>query len=425
MAAYPDPDRTCLFFLHSYLQFFDDNHLSIRDYRPSVNETSWAEVAAFRQSPTYVNRERIYLDSARLYQRLVESTDPNEGIYEDSVFRVAILRDSIPQRHYFGVVLRSKTPLWAPNQVLLEILAWNSDYFAAVKFARNHAQQAYDLSTSDASLSVVMPGVKKVSPVPQAAQTDLAKAGETALTTWFGFKPLNDSTYYLRLGSFEAALGAKFDPAYAAVLPLIREKPYLIVDLRDNRGGSDLLWQPVAELLYTQPYEIDQVYAYCTPDIVRRYEEWVAEATKNPATDRGTLLAVQEHLAKIRRVPNQSSIPLLPTDPAQRVYRQDWVAPYPRKVVLITNRQTASAAEGLVLAARHSQKVLTFGENTGGYLAYGNVVTVKTPGGFALQMPTTKIPARVPYERVGIPPQVRAQPGEGWLAQAARLVAGK
>lgn len=65
---------------------------------------------------------------------------------------------------------------------------------------------------------------------------------------------------------------------------------------------------------------------------------------------------------------------------------------FPKKIALLFNRGTASAAEGMILDFMQSDKVITIRENSGGYIGYGNVMTAQTPcnrSPFTLPPPNT------------------------------------
>lgn len=93
---------------------------------------------------------------------------------------------------------------------------------------------------------------------------------------------------------------------------------------------------------------------------------------------------------------------------------------YPRKVALIFNRITGSAAEGMITYSIQSNKVITLGENSGGYVGYGNVMTVAVPcGKYLLRSTTTKYLHNSSFEFVGIEPMHKLSYNQDWI-EAAR-----
>ena len=64
------------------------------------------------------------------------------------------------------------------------------------------------------------------------------------------YKTLNDSTSYLRISSFSSELNAKIDSLYKKIDSEILKKPYLIIDVRNNGGGSDGNVYPLLKYIY-------------------------------------------------------------------------------------------------------------------------------------------------------------------------------
>jgi hypothetical protein len=87
----------------------------------SIDEKSAGAVKKFKSSPVFLNRERIVFDSAAIWNRLAQSQDAIEGIYENETYQVAVLRNPNSWRDYYGVITKSATSLWEQGQVKLEI----------------------------------------------------------------------------------------------------------------------------------------------------------------------------------------------------------------------------------------------------------------------------------------------------------------
>ncbi|MGZ5248496.1 MAG: hypothetical protein ACXWCR_15420, partial [Flavitalea sp.] len=59
------------------------------------------------------------------------------------------------------------------------------------------------------------------------------------------------------------------------------------------------------------------------------------------------------------------------------------------------------------------------GENSGGYIGYGNVMTAQTPcGQYTIQCTTTKYAEKSKYEFIGIPPQFKPGKEQDWIKYA-------
>lgn len=94
--------------------------------------------------------------------------------------------------------------------------------------------------------------------------------------------------------------------------------------------------------------------------------------------------------------------------------------------MLLFNKGTASAAEGLITYFQQSDKVITVGENSGGYIGYGNVMTAEIPcGKFKIRSTTTRYEEKSKYEFVGIPPMHKIAKEKDWVKYALSLFAAK
>lgn len=89
------------------------------------------------------------------------------------------------------------------------------------------------------------------------------------------------------------------------------------------------------------------------------------------------------------------------------------------QVVVLFNRNCASACEEVALKVRKYRHVTSMGQNTYGALSYGFIKSLKTPNcGLTFIIPTRKYPSRLPYEYTGVPPMVSLDTEEDWVATA-------
>ncbi len=421
-------ETNCLVLLKEYTGFFKDNHLEVRfRAKPVVDEKSEATVQLFKASSVFKSRERVDYDSVQMREYLQQSEDELEGIYENAVYQFAVVRNPTEFRDYYGVITESKTALWEIGQIKCEIKRTSPTSFQTVVFQRNHSVTIGTIDSGDPILAMFS-DIKKVFPNSASLSAEsnhhLAPAG-----SWFQFKVLDDSTTYLHIKTFDGSLKRKLDSAMNKVLPIIKQKPNLLLDIRNNGGGSDHNWRILAEYIYTDPFPNDVTEYYCTPEIIKRHEERLAEMQRNiSAYGWGVVKYSKIKLKKFKKAPTGTFLPFESTIPwyARRFvvsnkYAQRKVHATPRKIILMYNRNTASAAEGLILNALHSKKVLTFGENSAGAITFGDISTVNTPSGFMLQSATQRTRNRFQYEHTGISPRVKANQNQDWIEQVSLL----
>jgi hypothetical protein len=153
-------------------------------------------------------------------------------------------------------------------------------------------------------------------------------------------------------------------------------------------GGSEG-YLKLLQYAYTKPLQVDPAEVWVSTENIKRYEE----------AERGDNKDLIDRMKKARPF---TFIPQS-TD-TKTTWALDSVTVYPKKIILLFNRGTASAAEGMIVYFMQSEKVITLGENSGGYIGYGNVMTAQTPCKIYHPVNDDKPQRKIKYEFAGIPP---------------------
>ncbi|MDP5171036.1 MAG: S41 family peptidase, partial [Bacteroidia bacterium] len=213
---------------------------------------------------------------------------------------------------------------------------------------------------------------------------------------------LDDKTNYLRLPSFNLGYKAAIDDLMLENKEAILNKPYLIIDLRNNGGGSDDSYLEILPFLYTSPIKVVGVSFLASPLNISSLEE----GSKNPKLDEETRETLAELIPKLKE--NEGSFVNLEEEEISYI-EMDEIYPTPQKVAILINENNASAAEQFLLEARQSSKVQLFGRNTAGILDISNVNIIESPcKEFVIAYSMSKS-YRIPEEAiddVGITPDV-------------------
>lgn len=400
-------ESECLLVLVSYVEFFQDQHTDISGAaRPGVSDQDSAAVRRFRASTLYQQTETVRVEPAR-----PRSLSAIEGHYQtsDSTYQIQIQPSHTRFRDYVGVIVKSRTPLWRVGQVKLELQRQPAaGHYRLIQYNRNHSasylgevrqEQGYLRGSSWQKMGL------KLSPRPPAGQPS--------------YRALTAATAYLRLPSFNGSLQARLDSVYRRVAATAPQN--LIIDVRGNGGGSDDNVLPLVPLLYTAPFQDDQREEYyVTPDNVARFAEYYRGMQRDSAEyGAAALQHVRATLRWLARAPAGQFL----ADPTVTLNTFTGTVRGPQRVVILYDRGCASSCETLLFWAKHSTKTTLAGENSGGFVGYGNVFSLPTPClAFTLSSTTLRLPNQVPYEAVGVAPDVRLASGEDWLIQALRLV---
>ena len=209
-----------------------------------------------------------------------------------------------------------------------------------------------------------------------------AKHKPETTNMYYTAKPMNDSTYFLRIPSFRDSTSNQMSKDN---WDAITSRPYLIVDLRCNGGGNDQNFDALADLTYSGPYLTHGVEQYATPDFLALFKDIIAHDTQSEWRDYLQELtdSMENHLGDYVLRPGMQRI---------RLVRRDTVYQNPRRIGLLIHGRNASSAEQYILEAKESEKVVLFGnERTSGTLDLSNVFAITSPSGwFKLYIPTTR-----------------------------------
>ncbi|MET0394003.1 MAG: S41 family peptidase [Chitinophagaceae bacterium] len=395
--AEKDNDR-CVVYMDRYIALLKDHHSDIGFNFKRIDLGTPELINAFKASANYLQFKKTTIDTARLMPllRAKKYSDP-EGLYTDGGSLVfGIVREENRPDHYAGIVVKGNK-LMDIGHVLLELERKPDNSYDAVYhiglLGFNVTRIFKNLAIENGQIANF--GFYKIN---TAASNELE----------YEFRVLDDSTGYLRLTSFDWALTGELDSLYEAIDNDIRQRPYLVVDLRNNGGGSERSYQNLVRYAYTKPLKIDPAFVWVSPENIKRYEEKSSPQNK-------------ELIERMKKAAPFTFIPQSET--GGDTWTQDSILVFPRKIALLYNRGTASAAEGMIYYYRQSDKVITIGERSGGYIGYGNVMTAPTPcGKFTIRSTTTRYSGKSAYEFTGIPPMYTPPSGQDWLSYAETLL---
>lgn len=202
---------------------------------------------------------------------------------------------------------------------------------------------------------------------------------------------------------------------------LITSKPNLIIDVRNNGGGSDGCVVPLLEYIYTKPFYQDTVEVYATKGNIKRYEEFYETRIKNDTInyDNDYRKSFTDEIEKMKTVPNKTFIPRAMGE----LIKGDTILKYPSKVAIIINKGCASSCETLLFWAKESDKTILVGENSGGFVGYGEVTETETPNfKFILRCTMTRYRQQRKYEATGVIPNFYLSLQKDWIEQALELL---
>jgi hypothetical protein len=388
----------CIVWLEKYVALLKDHHsgIDINLKRLQLDFDSPEVIDSFKKTWAYRSFKKIKVDSTQLYSQLQSKPSSDiEGIYTNGgSITFGVVQNK--KNHYTAVVLK-KSKLLDVGHILLELEATKDPF--VFKSAYNIGLLGFNFQQIYKTVEIKngkMPiyGFYKVGILPDVEQPA------------YSFKAIDAQTNYLQLSSFDYSLKDKLNAFYETIDSAIISKPCLIIDIRNNGGGSEECYFNLLPYVYIKPFKIDDVEVWVSPENIKQYEKYQNRNT--------------ELINRMKSVQEYSFIPQV-ENPISEWKMQGTTNP--KKVAILMNRHTASSAEGMITYCIQSSKVITLGENSGGYLGYGNVMTTDTPCGmFTLRSTTTKYKNNSRYEFVGIEPMIKLPADSDWIEAARKAL---
>lgn len=450
----------CMLLVSKYLRFFKDQHLMLHiGYTPV--------------------RENITLITQQLDLLGKQPPTVITGIYQlPGSYKIALVKNAKGLRTYAAVMLESASPDWKPGDVLFELVPNGPDKFDLINYEagqmspdviqpvdklsiRTAPTVSFDTLTigkqwdglaargwqkSGGSLSAKLSGgnapekqprgnpianppadpVRNTATKPNPDPTTNFRASSLAETPAFAdmpsapffFRQINDSTGYLRISSFEAALYPLADSVMNTNDDFLRKAPNLVIDVRGSGWGAEKLIERLRPLLYTQPVRITGADFYATPDNIAAWGHILDEQVgKLP----------EEYVEQIRTLIHQGDGlqgRLVSMGPDENMILPSPL-PAPTKVVVLINEYCNNTAEQFLLEAVQSQKVKLMGTATAGALDYANLSQVRfSAPDFGVSYPVTRsrrVAMGQGIDNKGIQPVVKLNfRSAGWLEEVLK-----
>lgn len=387
------PD-SCRRYLSIYADWFKDHHLRISGLRSSSNATI---------SKPELKYNFISADSLKILQ---SKKNTPEGIWHTFRGDITIIKND---QGYVGISVSYQK--YEPNQIVFTLIPEKENEYLTVTYPYYNN---YKSGNGKASIRLNDNVIELHDDTRLVRKTNSGTYDDALLMSYIPEYPngsniyplamqLSDSTFYLRITSFGNELGNKLTKKHWKE---ITSTPNLIIDIRNNRGGQDNFYSLLSDLIYTQPYESKGIEWYSTKNIIKMYED----ALKN-----GEIRDGQEGIQWTKTLvtemkKNIGGFVIHPMMGKDRTISKDTVYAYPKRVGIIINQGNASSAEQFILTAKHSSKVILFGnENTAGVLDYSNTMNVNLPSKkYELIFPISRsrrLPMN-PIDYVGIAPDI-------------------
>ncbi|WP_194778325.1 S41 family peptidase [Pararhodonellum marinum] len=336
----------CMLVMRQWIDFFKDGHVQIHAIiDPPAQEDSLSK------KQLKVGRERIDLPS-----KLDFDTNSIEGLYftADSSYQVAIVANKNEFRDFVAVVRDAKSDWWDPGMVKAEFKRKNEDEFYAINYNLYHRPQIGTVKfTAKGSSDRLWWKAGSDRSAIDSHQNESAMV-----------KKLEDDILYLKVTSFEDWNFPAIDSIFNFHKNLFEKSEKLIIDIRGNGGGSDYVYGPILDYLYTDTIKSIGVDILASEANIAA---WEALFTEYPDLPEEQTLQIQALIDSMGAHQGEFASLIPDGDTVKEI------KPYPKKVVVLIDGDVASSGEQFVLDAQQSSKVTLMGTNTAGVLDYANV----------------------------------------------------
>ena len=399
IAAQAKNKSQCYFIINQWMSYFNDNHLY-----SVLNEESIEKIAP-KKLQTDFPIEKFSV-SETLIKKL-ENANGLEGIYtkKGEGFSIAVLKNKNPFRDYVAVVVSSTDSKYENGTVLAEL-------------KEKSAKEYFLLYNSSNKLAFAT-----IKPKDGELISGFFKNGrEFVNKTNYNFesKLLNENTLYFNIPSFSWEAKPGVDSLFAAQKENLSKTSSLIIDLRNNGGGSDDVYGVISPYLYTQPIKGIGVDIWASNDNIRGWELML----QDPNLPSDNKVDYQKMVDKLKLKINQN-VNII-EDYIDSSYT---MLLFPKNVVILINEGCASSTEQFLLEASQSKKVTLMGQNTSGTLDYSNLREsdfCEMP--YRLWSPTTRsrrINIGEGIDGKGIKPNIYLTGKQDWIEEALNFLNAK
>ncbi|MFT4204312.1 MAG: S41 family peptidase [Chitinophagaceae bacterium] len=356
----------CASILNEWSKFFRSGHFGIDINRQTSQTNAVKPEQQFSDWETYtikIEDFKKYLDKKK--------TSDYEGIWETEPYKIGIKKEG---DKFIGFIIESGANTWTKGQVKLKFSV-KDDKANSVFYMRDHSAVESDkvIMTGKNHLQIGNTNLSRIYPKIEE-ERKYAQYFKSLKATQPYIEQLNETTLYLRIPSFDISYKKNIDSVINANKEKILSTKNLIIDIRNNGGGSDASYNAIMPYLYTNPIRTVGVEFLSTKlnnqrmlDFINKPEYGFSDEDKKWAKNSYDKLE-----SKLGQFVNLN-------DDIVSIDKKDTIYPYPQNVGIIINEANGSTAEQFLLAAKQSKKVKLFGVTTFGVLDISNMYSVESP----------------------------------------------
>lgn len=369
----------CRNVLFDWMLFFRPSHLSIAVNSKPISKTETGKKAAAEN-----NWEKIEVTETELKEITSKIKHPTfEGIWLSPPYTIGVVKR---ENQYIGFVLDVKNSKWKQYQVKFKITEKPDKTYDAVYYMGDYSAQRFNNVEfiGNNILKIGFIALKRSFPDNLSDSQEIKDYIELYTAQKPFLKEISKQTVVLRIPSFDYSNKKIIDSLLTANHNLITSKDNLIIDVRNNGGGSDAAFQKIIPYLYTNPIRNVGVEYLSTVQNNKRMLEFMSNPDWSAEDKEWAKKGFEKLNANIGKFVNLNE--QLVTETKLDVFYKN-----PKNIAIIINENNASTTEQFLLVAKQSKKVKLFGRTTEGVLDISNMYFVDSPSkNFKLSYSLTK-----------------------------------
>jgi hypothetical protein len=396
-------NRACADAINSWIRFFRNGHIGINYIKED-------------QAKPNIKLEKFGPSNKDFIQYLDQKNDSAdlEGIWVIDGYRVGIKKRGAD---YVGFILESENKAWEVNEIKTVFNDKDGIYYKG-----NKAEEKITSIQRIGNTFLKLGGftLRKVYPTTKEGEK-IAKGYQQLNAKNPFFEKLNETTAYLRIPLFEITEKPLIDSVIAKNRDIILSTENLIIDVRNNPGGSDVSYEQIIPFLYTNPIRTVGVAFLST----KLNNQRMLDLSNNMDFDEGSRKTFRKYYDTLNRSIGQF---VNLSEEKVDIEKMDKILPYPKNIGIIIHEQNGSTTEQFLLLAKQSKKVKLFGKTTHGMLDISNVNIINSPcNDFELYYGLSKS-FRIPdfaVDDIGLQPDYFLDstiPEYDWVDQVSRIL---
>ena len=355
--------------IYEWLTFFRSGHIAIRGLNQEPSQSASKELNNKEIIEQYKDSEKVDIDLMKFTKYLESKKEVDyEGIWISEPYKIGVKKI---KNDYIGFIIEADGIYWTKGQIKFKISSDNS----SVYYMRDHSKQDF-ASTELLGDNYLQTGIftfKRIAP-KYSDNLKIEQYFKSIFTNEPYFEVINDKTTYLRIPTFSGSEKVNIDSVIRANKELILKTPNLIIDIRNNGGGSDRSYKELLPILYTNPIRTVGVELLSTQLNNQRMLDFI-NYPKYGFDEEEKKWAKESYDKLAKQIGNFVNLDSTVVD----ITTYDIIQPFPKNIGIIINEYNASTAEQFLLAAKQSKKVKLFGTTTTGVLDISNMYFVKSP----------------------------------------------